>query len=291
MDGTEAMALCIEKLTSHFGAGIAGPDLARALDAATVAEILAAFDEYSVLVFHDQPMDDEQQIEFSKYFGTLETTISANPAGGSAFARQSNLDIETGEVIPPEDKRMIYQRGNYLWHSDSSFKETPALCSLLSARKVPGQGGDTEFASTRAAYDALPETMKARIEDLIVEHDFSYSRSVLTPGILTDGQICEAPPVRHRLVRSNPRNGRRSMLIGAHASHIVGWPPDEGRELLQELLERTTRPDRCYQHHWRNHDIVIWDNRCCLHRATPYDAVNEQRLMQRTTVAGSAATI
>lgn len=287
---TKFVPINVSPLTPVFGAEIEGVDLTRAVDRATFAEIRAAFEEYSVLIFRGQPLDDAQQIAFSECFGPLEVTVKANPAGGTTFARQSNLDIRTGEIIPPNDRRMIYQRANMLWHSDSSFKPVPSLCSLLSAREVPPEGGDTEFASMRAAYDALPVETKRRIEGLAAEHSLAYSRSQVDPTVMTEEQKAEVPPVRQPLVRVNPVNGRKALFIGAHASHIVGWPLDEGRTLLQDLLAHATQPPFCYGHRWREGDLVVWDNRAVLHRATPYDTVKYRRLMQRTTVAGDAQT-
>ena len=284
------MTLDVRPLQPLFGAEIAGVDAAR-IDDATFAEIRAVFEERSLVVLRNQTLDDDSQIAFSRRFGPLETTVKANPAGGSYFARQSNLDIRTGDVIPTQDKRMIYQKGNYLWHTDSSFKPVPALCSLLSGRVVPPEGGDTEFASMRAAYAELPEGMRRRIEGLVAEHSLVYSRGLIDPTVLTEEEKAELPPVRQVLVRTNPVNSRKSIYVSAHASHIIGWPVDEGRSLLKELTEFATQPKFCFAHHWRQGDLVIWDNRCLLHRATPYDTVRHKRLMQRTTVAGDGPTV
>jgi alpha-ketoglutarate-dependent 2,4-dichlorophenoxyacetate dioxygenase len=173
-----------------------------------------------------------------------------------------------------------------LWHSDSSFKPVPSLCSLLSARIVPPEGGATEFASARAAYPSLPEALKARAARTIVVHDFAWSRDQVRPGFFTDRERAEYPPVRHPLVRTNPVNGRPALFLGAHASHVEGLAVEEGRALLRTLLEHVTQPQFCYRHEWTEGDLVIWDNRCVLHRATPFDAVRHRRLMQRTTVSG-----
>jgi len=285
------MSLAVRKLHPLFGAEIVGVDTAKPLSESTFAQIRAAFEEYSLLVFRDQSHDDETQVAFSRRFGPLETTVKANPAAGSYFARQSNLDVRTGAVIPPEDRRMIYQKGNYLWHTDSSFKPVPALCSLLSGRIVPPEGGDTEFANMRAAYAELPEATQRRIEGLVAEHSFAYSRGLIDPNLLTAEERAEAPPVRQALVRTNPVNGRKNLYLGAHASHILGLPVEEGRALLQELTEFATRPRFCFAHHWRQGDLVQWDNRCLLHRATAYDTLKYKRLMQRTTVAGDGPTV
>jgi len=283
------MPIMTTRLTPHFAAQIDGADITRPVDDATWRDIRAAFEEHSVLLFRGQPLTDEQQIAFSQRFGRLEVTRSMNPAAGTPFARQSNLDIKTGEIIPDEDRRMIYQLANMLWHSDSSFKAVPSLCSLLSARIVPPEGGATEFASARCAYASLPEALKRRARDGVVVHDFSWSRDQIRPGFFTDKERAEYPPVRHPLVRRNPVNGRESLFLGAHASHVEGLPVAEGRAFLKELLDHVTQPQFCYRHEWQEGDLIIWDNRCVLHRATPFDTTRYKRLMQRTTVSGDPA--
>jgi alpha-ketoglutarate-dependent 2,4-dichlorophenoxyacetate dioxygenase len=283
------MTITVTRLTPHFAARVDGADITRPVDAPAWAAIRAAFEEHSVLVFRGQPLDDPAQIAFSRRFGGLEITRSMNPAAGTPFARQSNLDIKTGEVIPPDDRRMVYQLANMLWHSDSSFKPVPSLCSLLSGRIVPPEGGATEFASARAAYPSLPEALKRRVETAVAVHDFSWSRDQVRPGFFTAEERAAYPPVRHRIVRTNPVNGRRSLFLGAHASHVEGLPIEEGRALLEALLDHVTQPEFRYRHEWQEGDLVIWDNRCVLHRATPYDTARHKRLMQRTTVSGDPA--
>jgi alpha-ketoglutarate-dependent 2,4-dichlorophenoxyacetate dioxygenase len=201
------------------------------------------------------------------------------------------LDIATGAVIPPDDRRMIYQKGNYLWHSDSSFRAVPSLCSLLSARIVPPEGGNTEFASMRAAYDALPDDVKQKLEGLVAEHSLVYSRSTVSSGALTPDMAAELPGAWQVMVRVNPGNMRKAVYAGAHASHVIGWPREEGRALIQWLNVFATQPRFCFSHAWRQGDLVIWDNRATLHRATAYDTVRHKRLMQRTTVGGDAPTV
>ena len=283
------MPITVSRLSPCFAAQIDGADISRPLDDATWAAIRAAFDEHSVLLFRGAALDDETQVAFSLRFGALEVTRSMNPAAGTPFARQSNLDIKTGEVIPVEDRRMIYQLANMFWHSDSSFKPVPSLCSLLSGRIVPPEGGATEFASARAAYPSLPEDLKRQVEHAVVVHDFAWSRDQVRPGFFTAEERAVYPPVRHALVRANPVNGRRALFLGAHASHVDGLPIDEGRALLRTLLDHVTQPAFVYRHEWQEGDLVIWDNRCVLHRATPYDTARYQRLMQRTTIAGDPA--
>ena len=283
------MNIRVTRLTPVFAARVEGVDITRPIDDAEWKVIRAAFEEHAVLVFHDAPLDDAAQIAFSERFGALEITKSINPAAGTPFARQSNLDIRTGEVIPPDDRRMVYQLANMLWHTDSSFKPVPSLCSLLSARVVPPEGGATEFASTRAAYPSLPDALRRRVEGAFAVHDFGWSRDQIRQGFFTAQERAVYPPVRHPLVRANPVHGRKALFLGAHASHIEGLPLDEGRALLREVLEHVTGPEFRYRHAWRAHDLIIWDNRCVLHRATPYDSVRHQRLLQRTTVSGDPA--
>jgi alpha-ketoglutarate-dependent 2,4-dichlorophenoxyacetate dioxygenase len=278
------MPLTVTPLTPVFGAEVTGVDITEPLDDAAFAKIRAAFDSYSILVFPSQPMTDAQQVAFSERFGPLERTAGVNPAAGTPFARQSNIDIKSGTVIPKDDRRMFYQKANMLWHADSTFKAIPSLCSVLSAREIPPEGGATEFASTRAAYESLSDAEKTALEGLIVEHDFIYSRGLVGFTFTTE-ESAKFPPVRHTLVRTNANNGRKSVLIGAHAKGIVGWREAEGRALLDDLLARATRPEHTFAHDWRDGDVVVWDNQAALHRATDYDTVRHRRVMQRTTIS------
>jgi alpha-ketoglutarate-dependent 2,4-dichlorophenoxyacetate dioxygenase len=274
-----------------FGAEVSGVDLTRPLDGATFAAIAAAFDEYSVLVFRGQPLTDEQQMAFSERFGPLETTVRTlgkEDQLGAHMVDLNNVD-EQGKLMDWSDRRMLYQSGNQLWHTDSSFKPVPAHSSALSARVVPPEGGETEFASMRVAHATLPEELRRAVQGRTVVHSFGFSRSLIDPGIGTEvGR--DYPPVRHALVRANPRNGRESLYIGSHAWVIEGMGIDESRILLAKLLEHTTRPDRVHQHHWQVGDLVMWDNRCVLHRGRLWDSARHARVMHRTTVAGDGPT-
>jgi alpha-ketoglutarate-dependent 2,4-dichlorophenoxyacetate dioxygenase len=285
------MAIALTPLHPFFCAEIGGVDTGQPMDDATFAELRAALDVYGVLVLRDQSLDDERQIAFSRRFGPLLTTRKNNPATGTHLARQSNLDLETGGVIPPEDRRMIYQKGNYLWHADSTFNPEGSICSLLSARIVPPTGGDTEFACMTAAYDALPDETKQKLEGLVAEHSLVYSRSTVTDAALTPEMKAELPGAWQTMVRTNPVTGRKSIYAGAHASHVIGWPLEEGRAFICWLNDFATQPRFCYAHRWRAGDLVIWDNRSTLHRATEYDTVRHKRLMQRTTVVDEAPTV
>jgi alpha-ketoglutarate-dependent 2,4-dichlorophenoxyacetate dioxygenase len=287
------MAITLKRLHPLFVAEVGGVDLTHPIDDGTFAQILDAFNEHSVLVFHDQPLTDEQQIVVSRRFGPLEPTIKSiarNERVAREIADLSNVDPE-GRLIPPEDRRMLYQSGNQLWHSDSSFKKVPALASLLSAREVPPEGGETEFASLPGAWAALPPPTRQRLEELVAVHHFAYSRGLVAPGLLTPEQEAALPPVRQALVRTNPVNGRKSLYVGSHASHIVGMPEEEGRTLLELLLAFATQSQFVYGHRWRVGDFVIWDNRAVLHRGRPWDAGRYRRVMHRTTVAGDGPTV
>jgi alpha-ketoglutarate-dependent 2,4-dichlorophenoxyacetate dioxygenase len=287
------MVITLKRLHPLFVAEVGGIDLTHPIDDGTFAQILDAFNEHSVLVFHDQPLTDAEQIVFSRCFGPLEQTtksIAWNERVAREIADLSNVDPE-GRLIPPEDRRMLYHSGNQLWHSDSSFKKVPALASLLSAREVPPEGGETEFASLRGAWAALPEPTRQRLEELVAVHHFAYSRGLVAPNLLTPEQEAELPPVRQALVRTNPVNGRKSLYVGAHASHVVGMPEEEGRTLLELLLAFATQPQLVYCHRWRVGDLVIWDNRAVLHRGRPWDAGRYRRVLHRTTVAGEGPTV
>ncbi len=278
------MALTIKKLGHALAAEVTGVDIRAPLSEAERAAIIEALARNLVLVFPGEPLSDEQQIAFSRVFGPLEMTKGANPSAGTVFARQSNIDLDTGGTIPGDDRRMLYQKANMLWHSDSSFKQVLSRCSILSAREIPAIGGATELASTRAAYASLDADRQRELDGLIVEHDIVYSRR-LVGFEFTVEEANAFHSYRHRLVQSCAISGGKSVLIGAHAKAIVGWPDDRSRALLDDLLVRATRPEHTYRHEWRNGDVVVWDNRAVVHRATPYDGAKYRRLMQRTTIS------
>jgi len=277
------MSVEITPVRADFIARISGLNISTDMSEAVFAQLRRALDDHSILIFSDQPMDDAQQIAFSQWWGHAEPTKGVNPASGTPFARQSNLDITTGAIIPASDRRMAYQKGNYQWHADSTFKPTPSLCSILTAREVPPVGGNTEFVSTRSAYEHLPDELRDVVQGLIVEHDLAVSRARVGFAF-TREETALHPSVWHPLVQTNPVTGRHSLLIGAHAARIIDWPLAEGQALLEDLLERATGAHAIYSHDWSNDDIVIWDNRSALHRATAYDTTRHHRLMQRTTI-------
>ncbi|MGH7366941.1 MAG: TauD/TfdA dioxygenase family protein [Candidatus Rokuibacteriota bacterium] len=288
---TIASTLSVTPVHPAFGAEVAGVDLTRPLAAAAFERIAIAFDDYSVLVFRGQTLTDAQQMAFSERFGPLETTVRTlgkEDRLGAHIVDLSNTD-EKGQLMGWADRRMLYQSGNQLWHSDSSFKPVPAHSSALSARVVPPEGGETEFASMRVAYESLDENVRRDLDRQIVVHSFGFSRSLIDPGIGSEINR-DYPPVRHALVRANPRNGRKSLYIGSHAWYVEGLGLDESRMLIARLLELTVRPDRVYRHRWQVGDLVMWDNRCALHRGRLWDSSRYQRVMHRTTVAGDAPT-
>ena len=251
-------------------------------------------DRFGVLVFHGQHFDDDQQISFSRQLGMLEE------ATGDIMSEKdrrlsmdlndiSNLD-KNGELLPRDDRRRLFGLGNMLWHSDSSFKEVPAKYSMLSARKIPLAGGNTEFADMRAAYDALDDETKNEVHNLICLHSQIFSRGVLGFDDFTDAERAKWAPVRQRLVRRHPNTGRLSLYLASHAGGIEGWPMPEARSFLRDLNEHATQRQFVYAHVWRPSDLVMWDNRVTMHRARRYDP-KEVRDMRRTTLTNEVSSL
>ena len=284
------MTIEITPLTPVFGARITGFDARVALDEATIVAIDRAIDDYSVLHLPGQPVTDDEQVAFTERFGPLEGTLPGAVGAGSKVARMSNY-LPDGTMKDPNGQKALFTRANNFWHTDSSFNPIPARASMLSAREIATSGGDTEFASTRAAYDALGEEMRAKLEGLIAYHDIGHSRFKLSPDAVTAEQRRKMPPVPQAMVRVNPTTGRKSLLIGSHISRIEGMADGEAEALNAELVALATRPENTYRHKWSTGDIIIWDNRAALHRGLPYDEVNDRRLMIRTTLAGAAPTV
>jgi len=284
------MAVAFKRLTPTFGAEVSGVNIAEGVSNADFAEIARLFNDYSVLVFRGQPLDDERQIAFSRRFGPLEGTVRSNAGAGSEIAVISNVDPETDALLPVDHWRTVYNSGNEMWHTDSSFKRVPATASLLSGREVPPEEGETEFATGRAAWDDLDNAQKAELEGLVAIHDFAYSRGLIRADLVDEAQRAETPPAPQAVVRRNPANGRRNIYAGAHASHIRGRDVEEGRALLRRLTAHIAQARYTYTHRWRQHDLVMWDNRCCLHRGRPWNKAKYRRVMHRTTIAGSGPT-
>jgi alpha-ketoglutarate-dependent 2,4-dichlorophenoxyacetate dioxygenase len=287
------MGISTRQLHPVFVGEITGADLSRPLDPATRDEIERAMDRYAVCVLPNQRLDDDRQTAFASLYGALEVSPLTHKQDGGPLAPPriqnrnifdvSNLD-ESGNILPLDDQRRAYRQGNELWHTDSSFRQKSAMWSMLHARVIPPNGADTEFADTRAAYDALPEAIKKKIENLVAEHSIWHSRARLGGYTPTEQERKDRPPALHPLVRRHPGSGRKALYIASHASQILGWPVDEGRALLAELLEFATQPRFVYAHKWRLGDLVIWDNRCTLHRATPFESSTQVRDMRRSTI-------
>jgi alpha-ketoglutarate-dependent 2,4-dichlorophenoxyacetate dioxygenase len=289
--------MCLELRPLHplFAAEVAGLDLRAPQPSATLAAIEQAIDRHAVLVFPGQALDDEQQLAFGRALGPLEPT----PAVVDADKRRlkhgemndiSNLDLD-GTLLKADDRRRMFALGNRLWHSDSSFKPIPAKHSLLHARVVPPEGGDTEFADMRAAWDALPAALQAKVADLVCEHSLLFSRAQLGFDEYTPAELAAFAPVRQRLVRRHAGSGRRSLYLSAHIGGIVGWPRPEALMLIRDLTEHATERRFVYRHRWTRHELVMWDNRCTMHRATAFEDGTHARDMRRVTVMDAASTL
>ena len=284
--------LRIEKIHPDFGARITGVDMRAPVDEDTMAEIRAAADEYSFLCFPDQDMDDARQLAFTRGLGEPEPNHVVQGQEGRIvyFGTIGNV-MEDGSKLGNDHKRTIFQTGNNMWHSDSSFRKVPSRFSIMCAYEVPAEGGRTEFVSERAAYRRLPDAMKEKIDPLLAVHDYVFSRSKVAPDAVTPSHAASLPPVRQKLVRTNPRTGEKNYFVGSHAKEIVGWTFEESRALLDDLLDRATRAEHVYSHAWRPGDLVVWDNRCLLHRGSGYDADKYRRRMRQTRVYGAGSTL
>jgi alpha-ketoglutarate-dependent 2,4-dichlorophenoxyacetate dioxygenase len=289
------MPITIRQTGPCFAGEVEGADLTRPLKPADIDAIHAGIDRYAVLVFHDQNLDDEGQLAFTRSLGPLEHAIGTSLRAPNeyrlptTFADVSNLDKDN-KPFARDDRRRLFAIGNRLWHSDSSFKVVPAKYSLLHARLLPSKGGNTEFADMRAAYDALDEETKALAEDLICEHSQMYSRAQLGFMDFTDEERERFKPVRQRLVRLHPVTRRKSLYLSSHAGTIVGWPVPEAKAFLKDLIEMATQREFVYAHKWRVGDLVMWDNRQTMHRARPFPA-DEPRDVRRTTLMGDGPTV
>ena len=286
------MALQVKAIGPSFVAEVSGVDFSRPIDANTLGEIIAAMDRYAVCVFRATALQDDSHIAFSRLLGKLE---HAPRLFGKSITRfdqpelfdAGNLDA-SGQILL-DARRRVYNKGNALWHTDSSFNTQRSSYSLLLAHEVPPVGGDTQFADVRAAYDSLPAALQAKIENLWAEHWLWHSRMLAGYPQPTEEERKAKPPARHKLVQVHPGSHRKTLYIASHASHIVDWPMEEGRQLLRELLEFSTQPRFVQSLAWKQPgDLVIWDNRCTMHRATPFEDTVYRRDMRRTTVFESA---
>ncbi len=288
------MTMDIRPLTPGFAAAVSGIDLTRPLSQAEAAALETGMDQYAVLIYHGQIITDEQQKAFSLNFGPLETTAGGNVTHakdqrlGAFMADVSNLDTNH-QPLARDDRRRMFNLGNQLWHSDSSFRAIPAKYSILSGRVTVDQGGQTQFADMRAAYDALDTAAQAEIENLICEHSLLYSRGTLGFTALSEAEKAMFTPVRQRLVRVHPVTGRKSLFLSSHIGTIIGWPVPEARAFLRDLTEHAVQSRFIYKHVWKQYDMLMWDNRSTMHRVTRFDET-KVRDMRRTTVAGGGMT-
>jgi alpha-ketoglutarate-dependent 2,4-dichlorophenoxyacetate dioxygenase len=292
------MSLVVRPLHSVFGAEMLGADLKSEPAPELVAGVNDAMARYAVLVLRDQFISDDEQIRFSRKFGPLELPPHMGLYGGTTARRRirpemydvSNLD-EHGDFLPQESLRHASNRANEEFHTDSSFNALPTKWSILSARIVPPERGDTEFVDTRAVHDALPAALREKARDAVAEHYFWKTRGRAGYSTITEDMRRAMPPVPQKIVRTVPESGRTALLIGNHATHVIGWPLEAGEQFLAELNAFATQPRFIYTHQWRPGDLVIWDNRCTLHRATGYDVFKHKRDLRRTTINESGPEI
>jgi alpha-ketoglutarate-dependent 2,4-dichlorophenoxyacetate dioxygenase len=270
-----------------FGVEVRGVSL---LDVASDAEaykaVRAAFEAHSLLVFRDQDIADDVQAAYSRAFGPLELTKVSSLGQNTFYSRLTNN--MKGQIVPPDHRQILVAKANALWHTDSSFKKTPALASVLTARVRPGDGGETEFTSTRLAWERLPPDLQGRLRDAVATHSYANSRDQIHPDLATEMERKALPPVRWRLNWRNPANDRRALYVASHAYAIDGMDDRNARQLLAELLDEATRREFVYSHKWRQGDAVMWDNRAMLHRGRPWDYAQE-RTMVRTTISATDA--
>ena len=253
---------------------------------ATYAAAHAAFEEHSVLVFRGQQVTDEGQLAFSRRFGPPEVTKVGSLGTGTHFITLTTIG-EDGKVVPPDHRFALRNKANQLWHTDSSFKRVPALTSVLSARIIPVRGGETEFVSTRLAFERLDPALRKKLENSFAWHDYAHSRGQIAEGLASPEERAALPPVCWRMVWKNPVNGRSALYLASHAYAVEGMAPAEGKKLIDELMAAATQPGTSYVHAWKSGDVVMWDNRATMHRGRPWPA-HEARLMVRTTVSATA---
>ncbi|MFT5446306.1 MAG: alpha-ketoglutarate-dependent 2,4-dichlorophenoxyacetate dioxygenase [Gammaproteobacteria bacterium] len=275
----------ITKLHSRFAACIQDIDLSVALTPDVISDLSDALDRHSVLVFPQQDLTPEAQVQFSSSFGPLEQAITrmGDDEASRQIALLSNVS-EDGSLVPMSDKRMLFHRGNEMWHTDSTYKPQTALASLLYAVEVPPTGGQTEFASTRAAYADLGAQDKQRVDNRFATHSLAYSRAKVAKGLMSEALQKTLPPVERPLVRVNPSTGERSLYVASHAFAVRGMDETAGLALIEELLSLCTQEKYIYRHQWQAGDLLMWDNRSTLHRATSFDGASHRRIMRRSTV-------
>ncbi|MBI3375130.1 MAG: TauD/TfdA family dioxygenase [Betaproteobacteria bacterium] len=287
------MTLALTPLHPLFAAEAGGVDLKKPLDAHAIGQIEAAMDRYALLVFRDQPLDQDEQVALARQFGPLDAGLRKATGAATRFAYEELIDISNlaldGSVASRDNAKLIGVLANQLWHSDSSFQNLPVKYSMLSAVAVPAEGGDTEWCDLRAAYDALPEATRRIVEGRTARHSAFHSRMLLGDDRYTDGQMQRFPPVERPLVGVHPGSKRKLLFVGVHCDRVSGMSVPEGRLLIAELLEHATRREFVYRHTWRPGDYVIWDNRSTLHRGRRYDLSMRRDLRRTTTLERHAA--
>lgn len=286
------MAITVCPVTPEFAAEVGDVDLTAPLSESDFDAIRDAFWKYAVLIFPGQTLTPQQHLAFSVRFGPVEKErtldAKATPSRFSGeFADISNLTAE-GRIWGETSRQRMYKAGNKLWHTDSSFKRLPSLCSLLYSRSIAPIGGHTEFADQRAAYAALPGAMKQRLGGLIAEHWIAHSRRRCGFTEFNEDEMRRLPPVPQALVRTIAQTGRRTLYVASHAGRIYGLPDEEGRALIDELIAHVTQRQFVYTHRWRPNELVMWDNRCTMHRGTDFDDLRWVRDMSRVTISDVA---
>ena len=274
----------VEPVGGAVGARVTGLDLAAGVSAEAMAVLRAALARHGVLAIPGQRIDDDAQVAFSEGFGALEATRAGADGAGSKLIVLTNIGPD-GTLAAPTARQVLNNRANQAWHHDSSFKPAAARISILSAREIPSAGGNTEFAGMRAAFAALDPAEQARLRPLRAVHDFAWSRRRVDPALVTPAEEAAHPPVRQPVVRAENPHGE-ALYLGAHARRIEGWDEAESRALIDRLVGFATQARFVYSHRWAPGDVLVWDNRAVMHRATPFASGGERRRMVRTTVAG-----
>jgi len=287
------MPIHIDQLHPLFVSEVRGLDLRGPVAELPIDDLQAAIDAHAVLVFRGHTLDQDQQLAFAEAFGPLETSTIVRTGRkfrlNQKLADISNLD-ENERLLDAGDRRRMSNLGNQLWHTDSSFKKTPAKYSMLHAHAIPSEGGETQFVDMRAAYDALSDKLKAKIEKLVAEHSIFDSRAKIGFTNFSEDERAAMPPALQAVVRTHPGSGRKTLYLASHASHIVDWPVPEGKCLLMDLIEHATQPQFVHTHHWQIGDLVMWDNRCTMHRGRPHDP-SEKRDLRRATIEDDGPTV
>ncbi len=287
--------MIVKPLTPGFGAEVSGIDLCVPLSADQITRLIKVIDDFAVVVFPDQPLTDDQHVAFAESLGPLENeaavvSVEKQRLAHSRMIDISNLDVD-GSILAADDRRRMFNLGNLLWHSDSSFKSTPALYSMLHGRVIPPDGGDTQFADMRGAWDQLSDDLKLQLEPYVCDHSLIYSRALLGFDAFTEKEMQAFAPQPQKLVRRHPGSKRKCLFLSSHIGVVHGLPRPEGMVLIRELIEHATQKEFIYSHKWKVNDLVLWDNRCTMHRARPFNDKKYQRDMRRMTLQDSASTL